>query len=384
MSVKITSAGSSVGNKVLDNFMLKEMVDTSDEWIKSRTGIEERRIAEDITTEELASQALKRAIDKAGIDPSEIGLLIVATISSDTKVPSSAYMVAGKLGLKNTVCFDINAACSGFIYSVSVAKSMMKSMGYKYAAVIGAEKLSKYVNWEDRSTCVLFGDGAGCAILENTEIEEGKNHLHIIESKEVLVESEEVQLSKRKNQKCNMEDEINQSLENTSVQENLENTSVQEEIESRELEIIDEIIGGYYDSNRYLTVNSREGISDENVSEYIEMNGRQVYKFATHEGEKVLKELMERNAITNKDVEMVISHQANKRIIETLSLKTGIEIEKWFINLNKYGNTSSASIPLALDESIENLDFNKEKGKYILSVAFGGGLSYGAILLKIV
>lgn len=328
MSIKLISTGSCVGDRVLDNHTLKDMVDTTDEWIRSRTGIVERRIADNYTTEELAYMSCKRAVENSGIDVSDIELLIVASISSDTTVPSSAYKVAGMMGIGRAVCFDINAACSGFLYSITVAKSMMKAMGYRYAAVIGAEKLSKYVNWEDRSTCVLFGDGAGCAILKNDDIENNSN-------------------------RC-------------------------------EYEIVDQIIGGYYDSNKYLTVNSNDCVGDEASSEYISMNGRQVYKFATSEGEGVLTEIMSRHSISDEDVLMVVPHQANKRIIDTLSEKTKIGIDKWFINLDRYGNTSAASIPIALDESIGSLDLNKEKGKYILSVAFGGGLSYGAILLKIV
>ena len=328
MSVKLISTGSAAGERILDNFQLKQMVDTSDEWIVSRTGIRERRIADLITTEELASRSLENAIEKCSVKREEIELLIVATISSDTKVPSSSYTIAGKTGLEKAVCFDINAACSGFIYALSIAKSMMEDMGYRYAAVIGAEKLSKYVNWEDRTTCVLFGDGAGCAILENSE-------------------------GGKKSTKSGYS-----------------------------IEIVDKKIGGYYDSKKYLTLDSKENIDDVS-SKFIEMNGRQVYKFATNEGEKVIRHLCERNKILPEDISMVVAHQANKRIIETLSLKTDIEMEKWFINLEKYGNTSSASVPIAMDEALASLDFNKNKGKYIISAAFGGGLSFGGILLKI-
>lgn len=389
MSVKIVSTGSCVGDRVLDNFQLSEMVDTSDEWIKSRTGIEERRIADNITTEELAYRACSSAIEKSGIGVSDIDLLIVATISSDTKVPSSAYKVAGKLGMKNTVCFDINAACSGFVYAASVAKSMMEMMGYRYAMIAGAEKLSKYVNWEDRGTCVLFGDGSGCAILKRDEPYKYNNDSD---------KNEKSAKGRAETEICK-ENIYNETQDKDKFHKNNSEYTLFKEKESSEkcmtdeismlkieeaLEIVDQEIGGYYDENRYLTVDSKESISDTEVSKYIEMNGRQVYKFATNEGERVLKLLMERNNISEDEIVTIVSHQANKRIIETLASKTGVDIEKWFINLDKYGNTSSASIPIALDEAVSNLDLNKNKGKYILSVAFGGGLSYGGILLKIV
>lgn len=340
MSIKIISIGSYVAGKVLDNHMLSEMVDTNNQWIVERTGIETRYIAEDITTEELAYNSCKNALDKIDIDINEVGLLISSTISNDTVVPSSSFTISGKLGIENAVCFDLNAACSGFVYSLAVAKSFMESTNIKYAILVGAERLSKYVDWKDRSTCILFGDGAGCTILENTCYEKNLN---------------------KPDNKVNEEDNISDK--------------------KLALELIDSVLGGKYDQNRYLTISSK--LSPKDSDSFIRMNGRQIYKFATEIGVKVIEELLLKNNIDKKNVCLIIPHQSNQRIIETLVIKSKIEIEKWFVNLEKYGNTSSASVPIALDEALGKFDFQSNKGKYIIMLAFGGGLSYGASLLKI-
>ncbi|MEG0249483.1 MAG: beta-ketoacyl-ACP synthase III [Peptostreptococcus sp.] len=349
MSINIISTGSYATDEILDNESLSKMVDTNDKWILERTGIKTRHIAKYNTTEELASKACERALKDVNIDKDEIGLLLFATISSDTKVPSSSYTTAGHLGIENAVCFDVNAACSGFIYSMTIAKSMMKDMNYKYALVVGSERLSKFIDWTDRSSCILFGDGAGCALLENSEYKnellKGKNNSKVYEKQDEYLENE--------------------------VSNNL-----------IKLEIKDAILGGIYDKKKYLTVDSKDKVSDE-VSPFIEMNGRQIYKFATDIGVKVIDKLLKKNNIKNEDIAMIVPHQANKRIIQTLAEKSNLGIEKWFINLDKYGNTSSASVPIALDEALKNTYLKESRGKYLLSLAFGGGLSYGGILFKI-
>lgn len=352
MSISIISTGSYATDEILDNESLSKMVDTNNEWILERTGIKTRHIANDMTTEELAKKACEKAIEKLDINKEDIGLLIFATISSDTKVPSSSYTLAGSLGIEKAVCFDVNAACSGFVYSMTIAKSMMRDMNCKYALVIGSERLSKYVDWTDRSTCILFGDGAGCVLLENSEYE--------------AIFDEEDSLYKEENLKVNK-------------YQNLENKSLDLPVK---LEIKDSILAGKYDEKKYLTVDSKNKLTDES-SPFIEMNGRQIYKFATDVGVKVIDRLLKRNNISSEDIVMVVAHQANKRIIQTLAEKSSLKIEKWFINLDKYGNTSSASVALALDEALEKTDFEEYKGKYLLSLAFGGGLSYGGILFNI-
>lgn len=327
MGINIVSTGSYTTEDILDNKRLSEMVDTSDEWIIERTGIKTRHISNTHTTEELAVEATKNALKRLEIDIDDIGIVIFASVSSDTKVPASSYTVAGKLGIKDAICFDLNAACSGFVYSMSVASSLLKGSKTKYALVIGAEKLSKYVNWEDRGTCILFGDGAGCAILENTDIID---------------------------------------------------------TDCKKIELLDTFLGGKYDAKKYLTIDSKDSVDDK-TNPYISMNGRQIYKFATDIGVKILDQLIDENSVDREDIEMIVPHQANRRIIETLAEKSQIDINKWYMNLEKYGNTSAASVPIALDESLSSF-YSGEKtyaGKYIMSLAFGGGLSYGGLLMRV-
>lgn len=358
MSINIISTGSYTTDEVLDNEALSKMVDTNDKWILERTGIKTRHIASNMTTEELASKACEQAIKDVNINKEDIGLLVFATISSDTKVPSSSYTLAGQIGLEDAVCFDVNAACSGFIYSMTVAKSMMNDMNCKYALVVGAERLSKFVDWTDRSTCILFGDGAACALLENSEY---RNDL----------QEENSRYQEKKLKGLGIESDNEEGK-----------TSIEFSNKSIRLEIKDTILGGTYDKKKYLKVESKDKVTDE-VSSFIEMNGRQIYKFATEVGVKVIDELLQKNDISSEDIVMVIPHQANKRIIQTLAEKSNLGIEKWFINLDKYGNTSSASVPIALDEALKDVDFKKNRGKYLLTLAFGGGLSYGGILFSI-
>ncbi len=343
MSIKIISTGSYAVGKKLNNHMLSKIVDTNNQWIVERTGIENRYIAEDITTEELAYNSCKKAIEEIDINLDEIGLVIFSTVTGDTSVPSSSFTISGKLGIKNAVCFDLNAACSGFIYSIAVANSLIKSINFKYAIVVGAERLSKYIDWKDRSTCILFGDGAGCAILENTCY---NNNINLTDN-----------------------DNFIDIVKNSISEKNID------------LELIDTIVGGKYDQKRYLTMNSKYSIEDDDY--YIKMNGRQIYKFATDIGIKIIDDLLKKNNISKKEVCMIIPHQANLRIIETLADKSEINLEKWFVNLSKYGNTSSASVPIAMDEAMRNFDFQSNKGRYVIMLAFGGGLSYGGVLLKI-
>ncbi|WP_101772790.1 beta-ketoacyl-ACP synthase III [Peptostreptococcus faecalis] len=332
MRINVISTGSHTTDDILTNEDLSKIVDTNDEWIVERTGIKKRHISKKMTTEELAYEACKKALNKIDIDKNDIGLIIFASVSSDTTVPSSSFTISGMLGIENAVCFDLNAACSGFIYSLSVARDVMTGMRKKYAIVIGAEKLTKHVDWEDRSTCVLFGDAAGCAILENT-------------------------------------DEVNPIT-----------------LPHKRLNIVDTLLGGKYDSKKYLSIKSNDSVTDDEP-DYIKMNGRQIYKFATDIGVKIIDELLDKAKITKDEIELIVPHQANKRIIDTISNKSNIPIDKWFVNLHEYGNTSSASVPLALDEALEELEKKEnvnDQDRYVLTFAFGGGLSYGGVLLKIV
>lgn len=333
MGVNIIGSGRYAPDNILDNEMLSKLVDTNDEWIVERTGIRRRHISKDETTEDMALKACQRAIEKSSIDVDEIEMIIVASVTSDTKVPSTAFTIAGRMGLKNIICMDINVACSGYIYAIATAKAMMRDMGKKYALVVGAERLTKYVNWEDRTTCILFGDGAGCMILENED----------------LVEDRPV--SKYK------------------------------------YEIKDYHLGGKPDVKKYLTIDAKDKIDDED-NLYIGMNGRQVYKFATDVGPKVIDKLLKDNSVDESQVYSFVAHQANMRIIECLSDRSNIGMDRWYTNIQEYGNTSSASVAIAFDEVVSRLESSDQDegdilGKYLITTAFGGGLSFGGILIKI-
>lgn len=330
MCIEIIETSSFLPEDTLDNEALSQMVDTTDQWIVERTGIRNRHISRKHTTEEMAESACKELIRKSGVSKDKVNLLIFASVTSDSLVPSSAYTVAGKLGLNNAFAFDINAACSGFIYGLDTAKALMREKNLEYAIVVGSERLSKYVDWSDRATCVLFGDGAGCVLLKNTMATSDKSSLM-----------------------------------------------------TGKVEILETETGGEYDKNKYLSIMSADSIDDENAVPFIRMNGRQVYKFATEIGVDVINKMLDKRSLKSDDVFMVVPHQANRRIVSTLAEKSGIPMEKWFINLDRLGNTSAASIPIAMDEAFSKTDMKKHKGKYIISVSFGGGLTYGGILMKI-
>lgn len=310
-SVTIAGVGHAVPEKVLKNEDFPAMgVDTSDEWIRTRTGIRERRIAaKDQTTTGFAAQAARNAAQNAKIDLKEVELIIVATLTPDRPMPSAACAVQKELCLGGVPAFDVSAACSGFIYGLNVAEGLMRARGYKCALVIGAERLSSITDWTDRTTCVLFGDGAGAAILKAS-------------------------------------DEPHTGL-------------------------VDSLIGADGSLGDNLTL-ERNGL--------IEMNGKEIFKSAvTVMGDSVIK-LLERNKLSKNDLALVIPHQANNRIIEAISERIKVPMDHFFVNVEKYGNTSAASIPLALSEAVAA--GRLKKGDWLLLVAFGGGLTWGAMLIK--
>lgn len=306
-SIKVISTGSFVPAGTLSNFDLEKIVDTNDDWIFSRTGIRNRHIANGEDTSDLAFQAARLAIGKVNYDTSKIGLILVATCTADYHSPSVACMVQAKLGLheQDIACFDINAACTGFIYALSVASELIGSGRYSGALVIGADTLSKYTDYEDRSTCILFGDGAGAFIIESAD-----------EYKPV-----DFYLSAR--------GEISQSI-----------------------------------------------IFDPKIK----MDGRKIYAFATKILEHSIRKVLENNNLTIDDIDVIIPHQANLRIIEKAAKSLNIVMDKFYINIDKYGNTSSASIPLAFDEFMTAFGGH---GKKVIFVGFGGGLTWGAALLTL-
>ena len=320
----ISGIGGYVPDYVLNNEELSRMVDTSDEWIMTRVGIKERRILteEGLGTSYLARKAAKQLIQKTGVDPDTIDALIVTTTTPDYKFPSTASIVLGKLGLKNAFAFDFEAACCGFLYSLDVAASMIQSGRYKKIIVIGADKMSSLVDYQDRATCVLFGDGAGAVLVEASE-EEG-----------------------------------------VGVQNSYLRT------DGKGLPFLHMKAGGSVCPASHFTVDHR--------LHYLYQEGRTVFRYAVTDMSNDVAEIMKRNNITADDVKWVVPHEANLRIIEAVTKRVGIPMEKVMVNIQHYGNTSAATIPLAL------WDFEKElkKGDNIVFTAFGAGFVHGASYYK--
>lgn len=324
LSVGITGTGSYLPEKELTNFDLENMVDTTDEWIKTRTGISKRRVVEDnIATSDLATEAAKRAIDNAGLSSEDIDLIIVATVTPDMAFPSTACIVQKNIGAKNAAAFDIEAACSGFIYGITIGEQFIKSGVYKNVLVIGAETLSKIINWKDRNTCVLFGDGAGAAILQ--PVKEGYG-------------------------------------------------------------ILSSSLGADGSSGDYLTQpagGSRIPASIETVANnlhYVQMDGSEVFKFAVRIMAKSALQAIESSGLKLNDIDYMIPHQANIRIIEAAAKRLNLDMDKVYVNLNNYGNMSAASVPVALDEAVRK--GNIKTGDIVTLVAFGGGLTWGSSVIR--
>jgi len=324
-SVILRGIGSHLPEKVITNKDLSKIVDTSDEWIYSRTGIRQRHICSDEEcTSDLATAAAKKALDDAGLSIDDIDLLIVATITPDMPFPSTACIVQSKLGLGQIAAFDVEAACSGFLYTLDMASAMLNSGRYRNAIVIGAEKLSSIIDWEDRTTCVLFGDGAGAAILSQSD-----------ESGTGILDS------------CLHAD-------------------------GKRPELLRMPGGGCQMPASTVTLQDRQ--------HYLKMNGREIFKFAVRGMEQAAKEILERQKLTFKDIDHIIPHQANMRIIETIQERLEIPKDKFYNNLQNYGNTSAASIPIALDEAYrKGFIHHNEK---LLCLAFGAGLTWGSTLIK--
>ena len=316
--------GSYVPEKILDNKELSLKVETSDDWIRTRTGIRERRIASsDQPTSELALNAARKAIEAARIQTDQIDLVIVATITPDMAFPSTACILQHKLGLGKVACFDLEAACSGFLYSLDVADGMLASGRYKCALVIGAEKMSSILDWEDRTTCVLFGDGAGAAIIMTEG--DGPNLLGFRSGA----------------------DGSNPSL-------------------------LHQPAGGSKQPASIASIENRE--------HFLKMNGKEIFKSAVRVMEKATRELLKANGLETQDVDHVIPHQANVRIVESMAQRLEIPLEKFFCNLDRHGNTSAASIPIAFDEACQRGLFRK--GEIGVLVAFGAGLTWSATLIR--
>lgn len=320
-NVEIIGTGSYVPEKIVTNDDISEIVDTSDEWISTRTGIKQRRISVGENTSELGAKAALKAIEDANIKPEEIDLIITATTSPDTFTPSVSCLIQDIIGAKNAACFDVSAACTGFIFGLNTASQFIKTGEYKTILVIGAEVLSKILDWEDRNTCVLFGDGAGAAIIRKSE-DEG---------------------------------------------------------------IVKAYLGSDGTGREFLycpasNVDNPFSESPEKINSKISMNGKEVFKFAVKVMVKSVKKILKDCDLKLEDIDYVVPHQANIRIIDFAAKKLNLGKEKFFTNLQGYGNTSGASIPIALDEM--NKKGLLKKGNKIVLVGFGGGLTWGSMVIK--
>lgn len=324
-SVIFLGTGAYLPEKVVTNDDMAQLVKTSDEWIRTRTGICERRFAaEHETTSYMAAEAAKKAIEAAGIDREEIDLVVVATMTPDMPFPSTACLVQNKVGLRKVTAFDVQAACSGYVYALNIASAMLRSGPYKRALIIGAEKTTPILDFQDRTTCVLFGDGASAAVLGTSDEAE----VGILGS-----------------------------------------------------------LGGSDGSNPELLYQPAGGSaipatpeSIEARQHFLKMNGKEIFKLAVRVMEQVSLDVLEKYGYGTKDVDLVIPHQANLRIIESLAKRMEIPMERFHNNLDHYGNTSAASVGIALDEAVRN--GRLQSGDLVLLVAFGAGLTWGASLVK--
>ena len=308
MTTRIIGTGSCLPENIVSNNLLATMVDTSDEWISSRTGIRNRRVAEGETGVEMASEAAKRALENAGVSADEIELIIVATCTTDMQFPSTACMVQKEIGAKHAVAFDLSAACSGFLFALNTAHAYFKAGIYKKALIIGTEVLSKLVDWSDRSTCVLFGDGAGAAVVEASDMGlEGFVQHADGEKGEVLT--------------C-------------------------------------------------------EGTNRTEGPAYIHMDGQEVFKFAVKKVPECIQEVLTLTGTEKEDIRWYLLHQANSRIIQSAAKRLKEPEEKFPMNMDQYGNTSAASIPILLDEM--NRSGKLKRGDRLMLSGFGAGLTWGA------
>ncbi|MGI6712572.1 MAG: beta-ketoacyl-ACP synthase III [Bacillota bacterium] len=323
-SVGITGVGSYVPKRIVTNEDLAKMVETSDDWIKGRTGISQRRLAaSDQATSDLAFHAASAAIKDAGIKAEELDLIIVATVTPDMMFPATACILSEKLGLHGKPAFDLEAACSGFIYGLTIGAQFIATGVYQNVLVVGAEKLSSIVNWDDRNTCVLFGDGAGAAVLQ--PVEKGKGILSF-------------------------------HLGADGAGKNLLKMPA----------------GG-----------SAVPASKDTVEKgwhFIHMSGNEVFKFAVRVMEEAASKSLDKAGLDKGDIDFVIPHQANIRIIDAAMRRLNLPLDKAYINLGKYGNMSSASIPVALDEAYRDNKINN--GDVVVMVGFGAGLTWGSMVIK--
>ncbi len=323
ISAAITGIETSIPEYILTNKELEKIVDTTEDWISSRTGIHERRIlkGEGLGTSDMAADAVKKLLVKTNTLPEEVDLLICATVTPDMQFPATANIISDKVGIKNAFSFDLNAACSGFIYAVATAEKYILSGMYKKVVVVGGDKMSSIVDYTDRATCIIFGDAAGAVLLEpNTE-------------------------------GLGIQDSILESDGSGRVH-------------------LHQKAGGSVKPASHKTVDARE--------HYVYQEGQAVFKFAVKNMADISVKIMEKNNLTSDDITWLVPHQANLRIVEATARRMGLQKEKVMINISKYGNTTNGTIPLCLWEWENKL----KKGDNIVLSAFGGGFTWGSIYMK--
>ena len=324
MRAKITATARYLPKRTLTNFDLEKMVDTTDEWIRSRTGIENRHIvAEGEATSDMGTQIAKQLLERSEKSAEEIDLILVATSTPDFIVVSTAALVQDKIGATNAWGFDIVAACTGFVYAMEIGSKMVESGQYKNVIVIGADTMSSIIDYTDRNTCVIFGDGGGGVLLEPSENEHG---------------------------------------------------------------VLDSILYTDGSGSKYLTVPAGGSLHPASIDtiekrmHYVYQDGKTVYKFAVKNMAKVSKQILDKNGLKGEDIKLFIPHQANKRIIDAAAERCGLQKDQVFVNINRYGNTTAGTIPLAIDEAVEmNL---LAEGDLLLLAAFGGGFTWGSMLIR--
>ena len=328
MTGVICGTGACVPDRILDNNEIAQFVDTSDQWIQERTGVIRRRIAQTETTASMAAEAGRQALEEAGIRPEEIDMILAATATPDHIFPCAACEIQERLQAVNAVCFDLNAACSGFLFAYQTAQAYITSGMYRTILVVGSESLSRIVNWEDRGTCILFGDGSGAAVLR---AKEGRNWIPAAHS----------------------DGKGGPALlcPGPNVSGNGGNLPGSDSAEGSGLE--------------------RTGIT---------MDGKAVFQFAVRKVPEVIREVLDANGLSADDIDWFILHQANRRIVESVAKRLKTDIERFPMNLQEYGNTSSASIPILLNEM--NREGPLKKGQKLVMAGFGAGLSWGAAVLE--
>ena len=324
MRAKITATARYLPKRTLTNFDLEKMVDTTDEWIRSRTGIENRHIvAEGEATSDMGTQIAKQLLARSEKSAEDIDLILVATSTPDFPVVSTAALVQDKIGAANAWGFDIVAACTGFVYAMETGSKMVESGQYKNVIVIGADTMSSIIDYTDRNTCIIFGDGGGGVLLEPSENEHG---------------------------------------------------------------VLDSILYTDGSGSKYLTVPAGGSLHPASIDtiekkmHYVYQDGKTVYKFAVKNMAKVSKQILDKNGLKGEDIKLFIPHQANKRIIDAAAERCGLHNDQVFVNVNRYGNTTAGTIPLAIDEAVEmNL---LAEGDLLLLAAFGGGFTWGSMLIR--